>query len=95
MCEPLYFLIIKLAYVFSAQDESLPNFVVFRGSVPSKWQENLVDDLFWWPLTKESIKIKNYQDKRETLRSKFSIYCDLCLFHTFDSFLRIEEALFK
>ena len=71
MCEPLYFLIIKLAYVFSAQDESLPNFVVFRGSVGSKFAPmsiNWQDDFSALPLKKQTIKIKNYQNKGKTLR---------------------------
>ena len=80
MCEPLYFLIIKLAYVFSAQDESLPNFVVFRGSVGKKVEINWRDDVSGLPLKKQTIKIKNYQNKGKTLRLQLSVNISSILF---------------
>ena len=61
-----YVRIIKLVYVFSAQDENLPNFVVFRGSIGKKIppSKNWADDvLYTKPLKKETISIKNYQNK--------------------------------
>ena len=62
-----YVRIIKLVYVFSAQDENLPNFVVFRGSIgdkfpPWKMSKNWAHNLSPW-LKKKTISIKNYQNK--------------------------------
>ena len=70
-----YVPIIKLVYVFSAQDENLPNFVVFRGSIGSKlfpmsknWADNKSAKL-----KKQTISIKNYQSKGDLLRKEFYI----------------------
>ena len=59
-----YVRIIKLVYVFSAQDENLPNFVVFRGSIGKKipLSKNWADNFSPW-LKKKTISIKNYQNK--------------------------------
>ena len=65
-----YVRIIKLVYVFSAQDENLPNFVVFRGSIGSKlfpMSKNWADN-YSAKLKKQTISIKNYQSKGDLLR---------------------------
>ena len=52
---------IKLAYVFSAQDDSIPNFVVFRGTVCMKnWEDNIFRAV---PLKSTTVTIKNDQNK--------------------------------
>ena len=67
--------IIKLVYVFSAQDENLPNFVVFRGSIGKKlapmsknWADNYSGYLPLKKLKKRTISIKNYQNKGDLLQ---------------------------
>ena len=60
-------------YVFSAQDENLPNFVVFRGSIGNKIppSKNWEDDASLG-LTKQPISIKNYQNKGDLLRKELA-----------------------